>query len=1156
MVKNIPDFVHLHTHTEFSLLDGAIRIPNLISKVKEFNMPTVAITDHGNLYGAIEFFTLAKEAGIKPIIGCEFYVAPKSRFDKSKRAEKTNHITILVKNLQGYKNLMKLVTHSYFEGFYYKPRVDYELLSKYNSELIALSGCVSGEIPKLILENRIDDAINVALKLCEIFGKENFYLEIQDQNLEEQSIINPKLIEISKKLDIPLVATNDAHYLNKGDHTAHDVLLCIGTRTTLDDKERLQFATPEFYFKSKEEMFEIFKEIPEVLQNTIEISKRCNLKIPMNLDLLPDYEVPKNYDLNSYLEKICREGFKKRYPEPSDEARKRLELELNVIKKMGYSGYFLIVWDFVNYAKQNDIRVGPGRGSAAGSIVSYCLGITDINPLNYGLLFERFLNPYRKSLPDIDIDFCYERRNEIIDYVVRKYGRNKVAQLITFGTMAARASTRDAGRVFGIPYGKVDKIAKLIPLGISTTIDKSINTVPELRDLYNTDKEVKKILDTAMTLEGLSRQDSIHAAGVVISDKNLSEYTPLQKKGDGEVVTQYKMEDVQKIGLLKIDFLGLKTLSLIDKTLEIIRHTKEINIDLNEIDLQDEKTFSMISHGETIGVFQLESSGMRNLMIDLQPSCIEDLIALLALYRPGPLQSGMVKDFVEAKKGKKKIKYPHPLLETILEETYGIIVYQEQVMQIASKLANFTMAEADILRGAISKKKRRLLSKQRNKFIDGAMNNRISGETAQKIFDLLLLFAEYGFNKSHSAAYALISYQTAYLKANFPIEFMAALLTVRMEDQEKVARYVNECKRLKIEVLPPDVNESLSNFTVVDDRIRFGLSAVKNVGENVIKNIVAVRKEGEKFKSFIDFCRRVDPVVLNKKTLESLIMAGAFDSLKLSRQFLMKNYKKIVSQVLTIRSDREIGQFSLFGEDVMFKDEYLTNLPDVKIEFPRKKLLAFEKEMLGLYVSDHPLIGYEYLLEKYSDCQISEVRKLRDKSIINIAGVVSRIKKITTKKGEIMIFLTLEDMSNSIEVIVFPSIIKKFQEFLKEDMIIGIKGRLDIKEDQAKLIASEIEEIRTETVKSKYENNSLKRVPKNIVIELDLNSIDDQFLHRLRRLLLSNPGPSNVIIKLKSDKFFKTMKLGSSLNVIQSDEFIEEIENFLGEKGRIIGVRS
>jgi DNA polymerase-3 subunit alpha len=693
-------------------------------------------------------------------------------------------------------------------------------------------------------------------------------------------------------------------------------------------------------------------------------------------------------------------------------------------------------------------------------------------------------------------------------------------------------------------------------LGISTTIDKSINTVPELRDLYNTDEEVKRILDTAMTLEGLSRQDSIHAAGVVISDKDLSEYTPLQKKGDGEVVTQYKMEDVQKIGLLKMDFLGLKTLSLIDKTLEIIRHTKEINIDLNEIDLQDEKTFSMISHGETIGVFQLESSGMRNLMIDLQPSCIEDLIALLALYRPGPLQSGMVKDFVEAKKGKKKIKYPHPLLEPILEETYGIIVYQEQVMQIASKLANFTMAEADILRGAISKKKRKLLSKQRNKFINGAMDNGISGETAQKIFDLLLLFAEYGFNKSHSAAYALISYQTAYLKASFPVEFMAALLTVRMDDQEKVAQYVNECRRLKIEVLPPDVNESFSNFTVVDDRIRFGLSAVKNVGENVIKNIVDVRKEGKKFKSFIDFCRRVDPIVLNKKTLESLIMAGAFDSLKLSRQFLMKNYKKIVSQVLTIISNREIGQFSLFDEDVIFKDEYLTNLPDVKIEFPRKKLLAFEKEMLGLYVSDHPLIGYEDLLEKYSDCQISEVKKLRDKSIIKIAGVVSRIKKITTKKGEIMIFMTLEDMSNSIEVIVFPSIIKKFQKFLKDDIIIGIKGRLDIKEDQAKLIATEIEEIKTKNIKSKYKKTYLKRAPKDIVIELDLNSIDDQFLYRLRRLLLNNPGSSNVTIKLKSDKFFKTMKLGSSLNVTQSEEFIKEIEIFLGEKGTVKRVRS
>jgi len=1147
LVKKIPDFVHLHTHTEFSLLDGAIRIPNLISKAKEFNMSAVAITDHGNLYGAIEFYTLAKEAGIKPIIGCEFYVAVESRFNKLRRGEKSNHLTLLAKDIHGYKNLMKLITQSYFEGYYYKPRIDYELLSEYNSGIIALSGCISGKISKLILNNKTDDAINAALEFCEIFGKENFYLEIQDQGLEEQKTLNQRLIEISRKLNIPLVSTNDAHYLSKENYTAHDVLLCIQTRTTLDDRERLRFATPEFYFKSKEEMFDIFKDIPEAIHNSVEISERCNLKIPLNLDLLPAYKIPEKYDLDSYLEKICRDGLKERYPVPTDEVISRLELELNVIKKMGYSGYFLIVWDFVNYAKSKVIRVGPGRGSAAGSIVSYCLGITDIDPIKYGLLFERFLNPYRKSLPDIDVDFCYERRNEVIDYVTSKYGRNKVAQLITFGTMAARAATRDAGRVFGILYGKVDKIAKLIPMGIGITIDKSINTVPELRELYHKDKEVKKILDTAMALEGLSRQDSIHAAGVVISDEDLTEYTPLQRKGNGEVVTQYKMDDVQKIGLLKMDFLGLRTLTLIDKTLEIIKHTKNLEIDLSEIDLQDNATFSMISRGETIGVFQLESAGMRNLMIDLQPSNIEDLIALLALYRPGPLQSGMVNDFVKAKKVKKKIRYPHPLLESILQETYGIIVYQEQVMQIASKMANFSMAEADILRGAISKKKRRLLSKQRNKFLEGALDNGISKESAQKIFDLLLLFAEYGFNKSHSAAYALISYQTAYLKANFPVEFMAALLTIRMQNQEKVAQYVNECRRLRIEVLPPDVNESFSNFTVVGEGIRFGLSAVKNVGDNVIKEIVLVRKEKGKFKSFFDFCGAVNAVVLNKKTLESLIMSGAFDSLKITRQFLMKNYKRFVSHVLTIKSNREIGQFSLFDTDTTLKDELITNLPGVKTEFPRKKLLAYEKEMLGLYVSDHPLIGYEDLLKRYSNYQINELKKLKDKSLTKIAGVVSKIKRVTTKKGEMMIFLTLEDMSNSIEVIIFPSILNKFHQLLQEDMVVGIKGRLDIKEDQVKLIASEIGEIKLE----RKIPSTNKKVKKNIIIELDSSSLDDQFLHRLRRVLLDYPGPAIVIIELKSDESVKTLKLGSSLNVTYSEEFLERINNFLGEKGTV-----
>ncbi|MBC7333369.1 MAG: DNA polymerase III subunit alpha, partial [Actinobacteria bacterium] len=772
------NFIHLHVHSEFSLLDGAVRIKKLIEKACQYEMPAVALTDHGVMYGVIEFYKEARKAGIKPIIGCEFYLAPKGR--KFKHAEREGredlsyHLTILAENNTGYKNLMKLVSLSFLEGFYYKPRIDKELLREYKDGLIALSGCVTGEIPKLIQAGKLGNAEKALQEYIEIFGKENFYLEIQDSGVPEQKIVNKALTEFSEKYGLPLVATNDVHYLEKEDSRFHDVLLCIQTGSTINEPGRLKFSTQEYYFKDSNQMQALFSDMPQAIENTFELAQRCNVDLKFNLNLIPSFEVPPPHTPDSYLEELCYQNAKRKYPSVTEEIDARIKKELEVIKKMGFAEYFLIVWDFVKFAKEHNIRVGPGRGSAAGSIVSYLLDITEIEPLRYGLLFERFLNEERKNMPDIDIDFCYEKRDEVIKYVSSKYGANRVAQLITFGTMAARQAIRDAGRVLEVPYAEVDRIAKMIPMEMDITIKDSLNLVPDLRQVYESNERIREVIDTAMSLEGIVRQDSIHAAGVVISSDDLYNYTPIQREGDGDIVTQYKMEDVQEIGLLKMDFLGLKTLSLIDKTLFLIKKTKGIEIDIDNISLEDRKTFEMLGMGECLGVFQLESSGMRELVLNLKPACFEDLIALLALYRPGPLQSGMVRDFIEAKNKRKEVQYIHPSLKPILESTYGIILYQEQVMRIASEIAGFSMAEADVLRDAISKKKRKVLSKQKNKFIEGAIKRGLDRKTSEKIFELINHFAEYGFNKSHSAAYALISYQTAYLKANYPVEFMAA----------------------------------------------------------------------------------------------------------------------------------------------------------------------------------------------------------------------------------------------------------------------------------------------------------------------------------------------------------------------------------------------
>ncbi|MBN1299344.1 MAG: DNA polymerase III subunit alpha, partial [Actinobacteria bacterium] len=1115
-------------HSEYSLLDGLLKIDDLIRKAAELDMPAVALTDHGNMYGTIDFYKSAKKSGIKPIIGCEVYQSRGSRFEKKtnrdKKEDMYNHLTLLVKDKTGYKNLMKLVSLGFLEGFYYKPRVDSELLSQYSEGIIALSGCMSGRITRAVESKDLKKASEFIEQYIDIFGRENFYIELTDFGIKRQKDINACLAQLAQKHRLGIVATNDVHYLNKEDFKYHFLLLCVQSGMTIEDFRKYREEVPEdsnlddiiktiiqnlaeqeyerkdidseqsdksgffprtmqYYFKDYNEMLELFSDFPYALENTLEIASRCNVELDFNLGLIPPYEVPRNLTPDDYLRELCLKNLTVKYPDTNDLINGRIDRELKVIKKMGFAEYFLIVWDFVSFAKNNNIRVGPGRGSAAGSIVSYLLDITDIEPLKYNLLFERFLNEERKKMPDIDIDFCDEHRDEVIRYVTEKYGENRVAQLITFGTMAARQSIRDAGRVLEVPYADVDRIAKLVPMELNVTIDAALNAVSELHQLYASDKTVRDIIDTAKSLEGKARQHSIHAAGIVISADDLYNYTPLQRDDkSGDIKTQYKMEDVQEIGLLKMDFLGLKTLSLIDKTLFLIKKTKNIDLDINKINLEDEKTYRMLSSGDSLGVFQLESSGMRDLVVNLKPERFEDIIATLALFRPGPLQSGMVNDFVEAKNRNKKIKYLHPSLEPILKETYGIILYQEQIMLIASELAGFSMSEADILRDAISKKKRDVMTRQKNKFIQGAKTTGLIDEQiALKLFELITHFAEYGFNKSHSAAYAMISYQTAYLKVNYPVEFIAALLSVRMGSQEKVAQYINEARRMGIEVLPPDVNFSYSDFTVVENSIRFGLSAIKNVGINVIESIVNERKEKGRFSNFSDFCNRVNSNVLNKKTIESFIKAGVFDSFGHARKFLMQNYEKMTDEANKVKKSQECGQFSLFdgfenkegGMDASI--EFLQNFngteDDIEEEYSIKEMLNFEKEMLGLYISGHPLSDYEEALKAFKS--ISEISEEKDKSSQTIAGIISSVKQILTKSSQPMYFLTLEDITDNIEVIVFPAVLQKYKEELAEDRIVEIRGRVDKKEDQVKFIAMEVK-----SLKKTKDSTSKKRAEK------------------------------------------------------------------------------
>jgi DNA polymerase-3 subunit alpha len=1133
------DFVHLHVHSEYSLLDGACRLRDLVSQAVEMGMPAIALTDHGVMYGVVDFYKLAKKAGIRPILGCEVYVAPRDRFSKEAHVDDSPyHLVLLAENQQGYQNLLAIVSAAYLEGFYYKPRADKELLAEHSEGLIALGACLAGEVPGLLLSGKDEQAREVALQYQEIFGKGNFYLEMMDHHLPEQRVVNEGLRRISQETGIPLVVTNDCHYLKKEDARIQDILLCIQTGKTLQDENRMRFSGQEFYLKSPEEMAALFPDDLDALRRTREIAERCQVDFDFSKMHLPEFQVPSGYDLDTYLRNLCLDGLVERFPDGvSKEAQERLEYELQVIKQMGFSGYFLIVQDFVNWARRHGVPVGPGRGSAAGSLVAYVLKITNINPLQYGLLFERFLNPERVTMPDIDIDFCYERRNEVIEYVVSKYGEDHVSQIITFGTMMARAAIRDVGRVLGLPLAEVDKIAKLVPEELGVTLDDALET-PDLKKMYNDRPEVRQLLDLARAIEGMPRHASTHAAGIVISSEPLANLVPLQKNGDA-VIAQFPKETIEELGLLKMDFLGLRTLTVIGDALSIIESNYQQRIDPDEIPLDDPETYELLSSGETTGVFQLESTGMRHILKNMKPSRFEDLIALVALYRPGPLGSGMVDDFISRKNGETQVEYPHPLLEPILKETYGVILYQEQVMQISSVLAGFSMAEADSLRRAMGKKKPEVIAGMRDKFLAGAVERDVSSQKAAEIFALMEHFAGYGFNKSHSAAYALVAYQTAYLKAHYPVAFMAAMLTSFRNNSDKVSYYIQECRRLGIKILLPDVNESLENFTVVgDDQIRFGLAAVKNVGEGAVEAIIEARKEGGPFESLDDFCQRVDLRQVNKRVIESLILCGGFDSLGAYRSQLMAILDDCMEASQASRRDQEAqldGQLSLFDMlDEPQQEQVQHPLPSIP-EYSERDLLAKEKEVIGFYISGHPLDGYESILTKRTTVRLAELARNRDGERVKVGGIITSCRRSMTRRGSDVFYFTLEDLDGSTDVIFFPGDNSSDDlSCLHEDAIVVVEGRLNIRDESVRVFAETVRPLELATVDPDH----------FLYIRINSYAGKPDVLQRLRVLLEQHIGEARVLLHFVEENVL--IQAGSSFLVETGPDFCYLVEQLCG----------
>ncbi|MDW8329411.1 MAG: DNA polymerase III subunit alpha [Candidatus Bipolaricaulota bacterium] len=1130
-------FVHLHVHSEYSLLDAMCRIDELLQKCREYEMPALALTDHGNLCGAIEFYKKAKEHNIKPIVGCEFYLAPKSRHTKAKEeGTKYYHLTVLARNERGYRNLVKLSSIGYVEGFYYKPRIDKEILRQHSDGLLILSGCRSSEISRLLSQGKFAIALEVARDFISIVGKENFYIEVQNHGQPEEQTRNAQLIALAKELELPIVATNDVHYISREDRPAHDVLLNIQGEKTLSDEDRRSYEGDQYYFKNGDEMLEAFREHPEALENTLRIAERCDLELDLSKAHLPHFALPQNYqDLNSYLRDLAYAGARKRFGELSSAIRERLDFELKVIADMGYSGYFLIVQDFVKFAKDRKIPVGPGRGSAAGSLVCYALGITDVDPLKYGLIFERFLNPHRISLPDIDIDFCMRRRDEVIRYVEEKYGRDRVAQIATFDKMKARSVVRDVARVSEIPYGEADKIAKLIPFGM--TLEEALGTVPELRQRYEREPRVRQLLDTARKLEGLARNAATHAAGVVITPGEVTEFAPLLRISDGSVRTQYNMKDLETIGLLKIDFLGLRNLTAIDDTLRLIRqHTGE-ELDLSQIPLDDPDVYRMLQQGRTSGVFQLEGAGITGLLQRLEPTEFNDLIAILALYRPGPLESGMANDYIERKHGRQRVTYPHPDLEEVLKETYGLPIYQDQLLLMARKLAGFSLAEADILRMAVGKKKKDVMEKMRARFVEGCVANRIPKEKAEELFSDIEKFARYGFVKAHSTAYALISYWTAYLKAKYTIFYLAALLTSVSGDPEKIAEYIQECREWGISVLPPEINESDADFTPVPDarQIRFGLAAIKNIGSGTVEAILRARRAGGPFKSFFDFCQRVESDKLNREILESLIKCGAMARFG-TRKSLLEQIDKGLALAAHAHHERKSRQRSFFGSPEAFVSESPTNGHD---EFPLSELLRFEKELLGLFVSGHPFEPYEGRLALLRSCTLQQLQELPEGQEIHVGGRIDAVRVINTQTGKRMAFVKIEDLSAQAEITLFPEAYERAKRYLREEEIIWVRGRLEHRSERAngaKVIGEDV--------------LPLSEAEKAVELHLRLESeqVDTSLLQRLKEILAGSPGMSSVYVHLCGEEPV-TLKLKQSVGITTA--LLRRLETVLGDPGRI-----
>ncbi len=1128
-------FVHLHVHSEYSLLDGAGKVEALVNKAADLGMVHLALTDHGVMYGTIPFYKACKKAGINPIIGCEIYVSNDLTDKRNNKEQKAPHLLLLVENEIGYKNLMKIVSYGHLEGFHYKPRVSKQRLREHHEGIIAFSACIGGEIPRAILSGNKEEARRLAVEYVDIFGKDNFYLELQDHGIEEQKRTNKFLIQLGKELDIPLVVTNDVHYIEQSDHHMHDCLLCIGTGTTIDATDRLRFPTSQFHMKSGEEMTSLFSYVPEAIDNTVKVAERCKVEISFDQSILPEFPLPETTTAKDFLRDQAYLGAKERYDFIDETHQERLDYELSVINQMGYDDYFLIVWDFMKFAHEQGIRTGPGRGSAAGSLVSYVLRITDIDPLKYNLIFERFLNPYRISMPDIDIDFSDQRRQEVIDYVTRKYGTDRVAQIVTFGTLAAKAAVRDVGRAMNMTYGDIDRAAKMIPGQVGMTIEKALVQNPDLALLCETNKKVGQMIEMAKSVEGLPRHVSTHAAGIVISREPLTEYVPLQRGSEDIHLTQYSMELLENIGLLKMDFLGLRNLTIIDEALRIIEETTGRIVRLDEIPFDDSKTFEMLSKGETDGVFQLESGGITAVVKEMKPSTFEDLIAILALYRPGPMEN--IPTYIEVKHGKRKTTYPHPDLEPFLKDTHGIIVYQEQIMQIASKMAGFTLGEADLLRRAIGKKKREILQEQREKFVAGAVNQGYDEMLANTVYDLIVKFADYGFPRSHAAAYAVIAYQTAYLKTHYPIAYMAALISEVMGSQTKVAEYIDTCKRMGIHILPPDVNYSGVSFTVEENKIRFGLGAIKNVGNLAIQSIIAERTK-KPFIQLNDFCNRVDSRVCNKRVIESFIQAGAMESLNGHRAQLLASLDEIMHQNAKVNRGRNENQIHLFD-----------NLPDQEQEeftyyevppYNQRELLAFERELLGLYITGHPLDEYKDVIAHFTSHALRDGEYWNDGSEVIVAGRIMNIKAIITKKGQPMAFLEVEDMTHSVEVIVFPEVYRKLNPVITKEQIILLKAKVNQHDDGVKLIAETMRRIEEVPLPAK---STKQTKPAQLYIRVRKNQ-ENHKLVQLKTLLLKSTGDAEIFLYYESTK--QVIRLTDEYKVTFNEELKRHIEELLG----------